>query len=217
MLRFRRRRRTIRHWYNSITSEQFDKCAARGAGRANRLGDAERLELRGAVIDARGTGRPVAARLRLAEVRRAEFSHRRAARRRPADRHGRDGRADRRLSLRLCACPSPSDRMFVEDTYYSDTPDLDRRRASSRGSPLMPRRRAGTVAAGRDAKSRRAAGRDGRRFRALLARRAARGAKAGMRAGLFHPTTGYSLPDAVRLAARSRARRRSVGAGAARC
>jgi lycopene beta-cyclase len=25
-------------------------------------------------------------------------------------------------------------------------------------------------------------------------------AKAGMRAGLFHPTTGYSLPDAVRLA-----------------
>ncbi|MEB0222632.1 lycopene cyclase family protein, partial [Pseudomonas sp. AB12(2023)] len=26
-------------------------------------------------------------------------------------------------------------------------------------------------------------------------------AKAGMRAGLFHPTTGYSLPDAVRLAA----------------
>jgi lycopene beta-cyclase len=27
-------------------------------------------------------------------------------------------------------------------------------------------------------------------------------AKAGMRAGLFHPTTGYSLPDAVRLAVR---------------
>jgi lycopene beta-cyclase len=26
-------------------------------------------------------------------------------------------------------------------------------------------------------------------------------AKAGMRAGLFHPTTGYSLPDAVRMAA----------------
>ena len=26
--------------------------------------------------------------------------------------------------------------------------------------------------------------------------------KAGLRAGLFHPTTGYSLPDAVRLAAR---------------
>ena len=26
-------------------------------------------------------------------------------------------------------------------------------------------------------------------------------AKAGMRAGLFHPTTGYSFPDAVRLAA----------------
>jgi lycopene beta-cyclase len=28
----------------------------------------------------------------------------------------------------------------------------------------------------------------------------ARVAKAGARAGLFHPTTGYSLPDAVRLA-----------------
>ena len=28
-------------------------------------------------------------------------------------------------------------------------------------------------------------------------------AKAGMRAGLFHPTTGYSLPDAVRLASGS--------------
>jgi lycopene beta-cyclase len=29
----------------------------------------------------------------------------------------------------------------------------------------------------------------------------ARVAKAGMRAGMFHPTTGYSLPDAVRTAA----------------
>ena len=31
-----------------------------------------------------------------------------------------------------------------------------------------------------------------------------------MRAGLFHPTTGYSLPDAVRLAVRIAAARTSA-------
>ncbi|MGQ7440678.1 lycopene cyclase family protein, partial [Streptococcus suis] len=37
-------------------------------------------------------------------------------------------------------------------------------------------------------------------------------AKVGMRAGLFHPTTGYSLPDAVRTAALLAATRDLSGA-----
>jgi lycopene beta-cyclase len=91
--------------------------------------------------------------------------------------------------------------IFVEDTYYSDSPALDRPRlrqeivgyAARRGwrvtgesrleSGVLP-----VVIAGDFAAYWRSTGTDL--------------AKAGMRAGLFHPTTGYSLPDAVRLAAR---------------
>ena len=59
----------------------------------------------------------------------------------------------------------------------------------------------------------RAAGRDRRRFRRASGAAAARGSpRRALRAGLFHPTTGYSLPDAVRTGGRDRRRERSVGA-----
>lgn len=95
--------------------------------------------------------------------------------------------------------PFTATRMFVEDTYYSDTPDLDRaaliRRidgyAARRGWQVRQVLREETgvlpVAMGGD-------------FEAYWRSGGARVAKAGMRAGLFHPTTGYSLPDAVRTA-----------------
>lgn len=94
--------------------------------------------------------------------------------------------------------PLAGDRMFVEDTYYSDTPDIDHatlgaridQYAGARGwvtdavvgeeSGVLP------VAMGGD-------------FEAYW-RSTGKVAKAGMRAGMFHPTTGYSLPDAVRTA-----------------
>lgn len=90
--------------------------------------------------------------------------------------------------------------IFVEDTYYSDEPGLDvpavQRRvldyAAARGWRATPGNRVETgvlpVISGGD-------------FAAYWASTGA-GAKAGMRAGLCQPTTGYTLPDAVRLALR---------------
>lgn len=89
--------------------------------------------------------------------------------------------------------------LFVEDTYYSDSPDLDvaavqariGEYAASRGWQATPGNRIETgvlpVVIDGD-------------FDAYWGSTGANAAKAGMRAGLFHPTTGYSLPDAARLA-----------------
>ncbi len=91
--------------------------------------------------------------------------------------------------------------IFVEDTYYSDTPALDQARlrseiagyADRRGWRVMGESRLESgvlpVVIGGD-------------FPAYWRSTGSDLAKAGMRAGLFHPTTGYSLPDAVRLATR---------------
>jgi lycopene beta-cyclase len=94
--------------------------------------------------------------------------------------------------------PWSTDRMLVEDTRYSDGTDLDMpalRQAvlayvESRGwqaaevlreeTGVLPITLSGDVEAFWD--------------------EAAGVARSGLRAGLFHPTTGYSLPDAVRLA-----------------
>lgn len=89
--------------------------------------------------------------------------------------------------------------IFVEDTYYSESPDLDR--------PLLAGRIA-AYAAGRgwstESTSRLESGVlpvvVGGDFTAYWNSTGTELAKAGMRAGLFHPTTGYSLPDAIRLA-----------------
>ncbi len=95
--------------------------------------------------------------------------------------------------------PFTATRLLVEDTYYSDTPDLDidgidcridayadaagwaARRLVRRETGVLP------VAMGGDFDAYWYSGGEGV-------------AKAGLRAGLFHPTTGYSLPDAVRTA-----------------
>jgi lycopene beta-cyclase len=103
-------------------------------------------------------------------------------------------------------------RVFVEDTYYSDTPEIDgvalRGRidahAAARGWRVIARSReeAGALAVVMDGD-----------FAAYWASTGAGIAKAGVRAGLFHPTTGYSLPDAVRLAALIAGARDLSGAG----
>jgi lycopene beta-cyclase len=93
--------------------------------------------------------------------------------------------------------PFSATELLVEDTYYSDGPELDpgvlRGRISAylyeNGLPggVAIREEVGVlpVAIGGD-------------IEALLAD--GEGAKIGMRGGFFHPTTGYSLPDAVRVA-----------------
>jgi lycopene beta-cyclase len=90
-------------------------------------------------------------------------------------------------------------KLFVEDTYYSDTPELDVEAltarvlayAAAQGWRARPAGRIETgvlpVVLGGD-------------FDGYWRSTGEEVAKAGMRAGLFHPTTGYSLPDAVRLA-----------------
>jgi lycopene beta-cyclase len=88
--------------------------------------------------------------------------------------------------------------VFVEDTYYSDGPELDvaavRARvlayAAAKGWRATPGNRieTGVLPVITDGD-----------FEAYW-RSGGPGAKAGIRAGLCQPTTGYTLPDAVRLA-----------------
>ena len=116
--------------------------------------------------------------------------------------------------------PFSASRVFVEDTYYSDTPDLDRTAVGRRIDTYADARNwtggAGS-ACGRPADAvHEEAGVlpvvMGGDFAAYWRSGGAGVAKAGMRAGLFHPTTGYSLPDAVRTAAMIAGRRTFAGA-----
>jgi lycopene beta-cyclase len=89
--------------------------------------------------------------------------------------------------------------IFVEDTRYSDTPDLDReelrseieRYARTQGWHVLGHEREEVgvlpIVLGGDIEMFWEAGTPGV-------------PRSGMRAALFHPTTGYSLPEAVRLA-----------------
>lgn len=105
--------------------------------------------------------------------------------------------------------PFADDRLFFEDTYYSDSPRLNVRAVSHRldryaqekgwtGETVREEQGVLPVAIGGD-------------FDAYWRSGGGRTPKAGMRAGLFHPTTGYSLPDAVRLATTLAARRDFTG------
>ncbi len=104
--------------------------------------------------------------------------------------------------------PFSPTRVFIEDTYYSDSPDLRRpTEASGAADPVAERVRAYAAAHGWPINTviREESGvlpvTMGGDFEAYWQSGGNKVAKAGMRAGLFHPTTGYSLPDAVRLAA----------------
>ena len=111
--------------------------------------------------------------------------------------------------------PFDATTVFVEDTYYSDSPALDVAAimmriadyAAARGWRATASNRIETgvlpvVVKGDFAGYWRSTGNGA--------------AKAGMRAGLFHPMTGYSLPDAVRVAARIAAARDLSGPALAR-
>ncbi|MBN8815859.1 MAG: lycopene beta-cyclase CrtY [Sphingomonas sp.] len=204
-------RQTLDQSYYSIESERFagvvgaaltpdQRIAAKavgvGAG-AVVLANGDRIEARG-VIDARG-----AADMSALELGWQKFAGRELVLVEP---HGierpivMDATVDQIDGYRFVYClPFGERRMFVEDTYYSDTPDIDRAvlnerilaYAASRGWHVesIGREESGAlpVAIGGD-------------FDALWGVGGAKIAKAGLRAGLFHPTTGYSLPDAIRLA-----------------
>jgi lycopene beta-cyclase len=110
-----------------------------------------------------------------------------------------DATVEQSDGLRFFQClPFNDTRMLIEDCHYSDTPDLPadagerldayvrlrgwkKRRVEREESGALP------VALGGD-------------FGAFWRVGGARVAKLGLRGGFFHPTTGYTLPDAVRTA-----------------
>ncbi len=103
--------------------------------------------------------------------------------------------------------PFSATRLFIEDTYYSDTPDLRRPvPGGSNADPIADRItdyakakgwQTGEIIREESGALPVALGGD---FEGYWLSGGNKVAKAGMRAGLFHPTTGYSLPDAVRTA-----------------
>ena len=221
---FPRFERTLGQPYYSIRSERLD-AAVRAALPAPALmldaralavsptavvlQSGDRIEATG-VIDARGTG----------DLSRLELGWQKFLGRelRLATPHGRDRPTvmDARVAQLdgyrfLYTLPFAADRMFVEDTYFSDTPKLTaptlRKRiedyAAAQGWSVLSATREETgvlpIALGGD-------------FDAYWLSGGRGVAKAGMRAGLFQPATGYSLPDAVRLAIRLAGRRDFAGA-----
>jgi lycopene beta-cyclase len=110
-----------------------------------------------------------------------------------------DARVDQADGYRFVYClPFSKDEVFVEDTYYSDTSDLDPAELDRRIAAFADAQ-GWTVASVSRQESGVLPVVMGGDFDAFWpdADCVARG---GVRAGLFHPLTSYSLPDAVRFA-----------------
>jgi lycopene beta-cyclase len=199
-VRFPAHRRVLGGTYNSIESDRFDRVLRdRLPAESIRLNSEVSAELDGPVIDARGPGDLAALdagwQKFVGLLLNTDEPH---ALTRPIV---MDATVDQIDGYRFVyVLPFGPTQLFVEDTYYSDSPALDieavRERvldyAASQGWGVTPANRMETgvlpVMIGGD-------------FDAYWRSTGEGVAKAGMRAGLCHPTTGYSLPDAVRLAA----------------
>jgi lycopene beta-cyclase len=210
---FPEHRRSIAQTYYSIESERLDLVvrqrlapAAVMTGRrvlavardGVMLADGDRIVAKG-VIDARGP-----ANLGLFDLGWQKFVGREYDLAGPHERQRpvvMDATVAQGDGYRFVYClPFSVTRMFIEDTYYSDTPDLDQpllgqsiaAYAAAQGwaTERLLREEAGVLPVAMDGD-----------FESYWKSGGVGVAKAGMRAGLFHPMTGYSLPDAVRLAA----------------
>jgi lycopene beta-cyclase len=124
-----------------------------------------------------------------------------------------DATVDQLGGYRFVYClPFSETEMLVEDTYYADGPELDLPTLGARLDDYIAKRGWGEgevtheetgvlpVAMGGD-------------FGAFWRVGGARVAKFGMRGGFFHPTTGYTLPDAVRTASMLAKQKDFRGAG----
>lgn len=195
-VRFPGRRRTLPTRYHSLTSARLDRTmrAALGPDRY-RLGEGvaagERID-----IDARGAGN-----LSALDLGWQKFVGRHYRLVAP---HGltrpivMDACVDQADGYRFVYClPFAPDRLLIEDTYYSTDSSLDvaalggriEAYAAAQGWEIaaLEGEEAGVlpVAMGGD-------------FDAFWPDEGT--ARIGLRGGFFHPTTGYSLPDAVRIA-----------------
>jgi len=210
-VRFPRHRRTLRMGYKSITGEALAEAVATAlpaghvvADRAKHVAPDHILFARGGrlnarhVIDARGAGNMSALTCGwqkfVGQALTVKGGHGLAH---PVVMDASVAQLDGYRFVYLL--PLDAETLFVEDTYYSDSPDLDLD---------LVRERIGAYAAWREwdvaGVSREESGvlpvviaGDFDRFWPA----ADRVARIGARAGAFHATTGYSLPDAVRTAA----------------
>lgn len=210
-LRFPKRHRVIDGGYNAISSERLHAVVGEALGdrcvldteviemtpHSLRFGDGTRVEA-GAVID--GRGNPGGHHLEVAFQKFVGLFLR------LEDGHGlrgpilMDATVEQRDGYRFVyTLPLSEHEVLIEDTYYSDTPHLDREDlrtqilayASTQGwhvsgtsgeeSGILP------IVLGGD-------------IEGFWAQGPPQVARSGMRAALFHPTTGYSLPEAVGLA-----------------
>jgi lycopene beta-cyclase len=204
--------RKLKAGYRSIRSEQLDRLI-RETLRPDqyRLGtrivaarDTELVLLGGehiradGVIDARG-----AANLSMLDLGWQKFVGREY---RFAAPHGvdrpviMDATVDQSDGYRFVYClPFDAHTMLVEDTYYSDSSELDAALVGSRLDAYVAARgwRGAEVVREEQGVLPVAIGGD---FGAFWRVGGARVAKLGLRGGFFHPTTGYTLPDAIRTA-----------------
>ncbi|WP_284734558.1 lycopene beta-cyclase CrtY [Sphingosinicella terrae] len=208
---FPRRERVLAAGYNSLTSDRLDRLV-RGSLRPDqyrlgatiadvkadsvRLGNGETLAA-SAVIDARGPDaldgldlgwqKFVGREYRLAAPHRLE---------RPIV---MDARVEQTDGYRFVYClPFAADRLLIEDTYYSTDPHLDRDRLGRRIEDYAAARNWQISALEREETGVLpvAMGGDFDRFWPV----GSPVGRIGLRGGFFHPVTGYSLPDAVRVA-----------------
>lgn len=221
---FPKRRRTLGTAYNSVTSERLDRVVReRLRPDQYRLGSrieaitADYVTLAGGetigaagVIDARGPGD-----LSGLELGWQKFVGREYRFERP---HGlvrpiaMDATVDQAEGYRFVYClPFSDSEMLVEDTYYSLSPDLNIGSLASRIEAYVEERGWEPAAIVREETGVLPVALDGNV--AVLWKGSSGVAKLGLRGGFFHPTTGYSLPDAVRTALLV-ARQRDLGGAA---
>lgn len=205
--------RTLRATYYAIESDHFDRVlaatlpdAARMTGHdvvdvtptAVVLADGGLVEANG-VIDCRGAGA-----LDVLELGWQKFMGRELAFDMPQPLPRpivMDATVDQADGYRFVyALPFTPSRLFVEDTYYSDTPEIDVDLLGARIAAYADQQgwRGGRIVREEAGALPVVMGGD---FDAYWCAGGAGIAKAGVAAGLFHPLTSYSLPDAVRTAA----------------
>ena len=208
---FPRRRRTLATGYNSVRSELLDALVReRLRPEQYRLGAAisavdrygitleggERIEA-GTVVDARG-----AARLDALDLGWQKFVGRDYVLSAP---HGldrpivMDACVDQSEGYRFVYClPFAKDRLLIEDTYYSTDPALDREELGRRIDDYAAAKGWHVAALEREETGVLPVAMGGN-FNDFWPETETV-SRIGVRGGFFHPTTGYSLPDAVRTA-----------------
>lgn len=111
-----------------------------------------------------------------------------------------DATVEQEEGFRFVHClPLSETRLLVRDCYYSKTPDLDVAEIGRRIDRYVARRRWQPAEIEREESGALPVTRGGD-FGAFWRVGGARVAKLGQRGGFFHPTTGHTVPDAVRTA-----------------